>query len=131
MFYTRFNKIFRAREARRNESKLAKEPLPAAYAEFWNTHQSELGHYYRYLYNIVRFIKDEGQESGPYIRLIRAQLSDQELLLLFYNCVSENGGNFTALVVEFSLLDNMPRMKVLDQSHLDLIEPKAFDRNVL
>ena len=131
VFYTRFNKEFRAREARYNESKLAKVPLPAAYTEFWRTHQSELGHYYRYLYNIVRFIKDEGQESGPYIRLIRAQLSDQELLLLFYNCISENGGNFTPLVVEFSLLDNMPQKKVLDQSHLALIAPKAFDRNAL
>ncbi|MCC5086430.1 putative phage abortive infection protein [Xanthomonas campestris] len=131
VFYTRFNKIFRAREARYNESKRAKKPLSAAYTEFWNTHQSELGHYYRYLYSIVRFIKDEGQEGGPYIRLIRAQLSDQELLLLFYNCISENGGNFTPLVVEFSLLDNMPRMKVLDRSHLNLIAPRAFDRNAL
>ena len=131
VFYTRFNKIFRAREERYYKNVFSSEPLSAAYSEFWNAHQSELGHYYRYLYNIVRFIKDEGQESGPYIRLIRAQLSDQELLLLFYNCISDNGGNFTPLIVEFCLLNNMPRKKALDRDHLNLISQKAFDRDAL
>lgn len=64
MFYTRLSKAFREREAKFRNSRFAKEPLSAAYTDFWNSHQSELGHYYRYLYNIVRFIKEEGQEKG-------------------------------------------------------------------
>lgn len=129
IFYTRLNKIFRDKEDRYKSKKWSDRTLELTYRTFWKQHQTELGHYYRYLYSIIRFIKDEGFQDGPYLRLVRAQLSDQELLLLFYNCITGNGGNFTPLVEEFSLLNNMPSIRVLDQGHLSLISPRAFDRN--
>lgn len=101
--------------------------LKRSYKEFWLEHQHELGHYFRFLYNIVRFIKESEHEKSLYIRLIRAQLSDQELLLIFYNCIaSEQGERFKPLVEEFALLDNMPTLRVLSTEHLALIDGAAF-----
>lgn len=125
-FYTRLNKIYRENKAKANGKYGEDSVVSLSYDLFWKDHQTELGHYYRYLYNIVRFIKETNFVDGPYLRLVRAQLSDQELLLLFYNCVSKNGGNFTALVEEFSLLDNLPRIRLLDKSHEAMLKPSAF-----
>lgn len=126
VFYRRLNKTYRENKEKGSAKHSNQAILRLSYQLFWKDHQTELGHYFRYLYNIVRFVKEEGFIDGPYLRLVRAQLSDQELLLLFYNCVSPNGGNFTSLVEEFSLLDNMPTIRLLDKAHQALIQPIAF-----
>lgn len=127
VFYTRFNKIYRENKEKANGKHSEESVIKLAYQLFWKDHQTELGHYFRYLYNVVRFIKDANQINGPYLRLIRAQLSDQELLLIFYNCISSNGGNFTPLVVEFSILDNLPTIRLLNKNHQNMINSKAFN----
>lgn len=126
IFYKRLDKKYKTRMLL-----VAKDTnfqiLESAYKEFWLEHQHELGHYFRFLYNIVRFIKETDYQSGLYIRLIRAQLSDQELLLIFYNCIASNHGErFKPLVEEFALLDNMPTLRVLSNEHLALIDRAAF-----
>ncbi len=126
IFYTRLNKIYRANKDKAQGRYDERNVINLSYQLFWKQHQTELGHYFRYLYNLVRLVKDEGFQAGPYLRLVRAQLSDQELLLLFYNCISDNGGNFTPLVEEFNLLNNMPRIRLLDKKHENFIAPAAF-----
>lgn len=126
VFYTRFNKIYRENKKKADGRHSEESVLKLSYDLFWREHQTELGHYFRYLYNIIRFIKDERQLDGPYTRLVRAQLSDQELLLLFYNCISNNGGNFTPLVENYALLDNMPKIRLLERGHEKMLDPRAF-----
>lgn len=129
VFYTRLNKIYRENIQKANGKHSNEEVLRLSYKLFWKNHQVELGHYFRYLYNVIRFIKDSGFVEGPYLRLIRAQLSDQEALILFYNCIaSEYGKNFKDLAEEFALLDNMPKIRVLQSSHLSLIDASAFTK---
>lgn len=127
VFYTRLNKIYRDQVGKSNGKYSDESILRLSYKLFWKKHQVELGHYFRYLYNTVRYVKESAFVDGPYIRLIRAQLSDQETLLLFYNCIaSEHGGNFKTLAEEFSLLDNMPKIRVLKEAHLELIASNAL-----
>lgn len=126
VFYTRFNKEYRKHVEQGKGRYTEQQYIELAYQIFWKNHQTELGHYYRYLYNIVRFVEEEGFEGGPYLRLIRAQISDQELLLLFYNCVTKNGGNFTRLVEKYALLDNMPKIRILNEEHLSLLDSTAY-----
>ncbi len=125
VFYTRLAKHFRATEEAHPEM-TQQELIDLAYKRFWNDTQSELGHYFRYLYNIIRFVKDSDVETTTYIRLLRAQISDQEMLLLFYNCLMPQGAAFKKLVEEFALLDNMPRIKLLEKSHEELLEQSAY-----
>lgn len=126
VFYTRFNKIYRENKEKSNGRHTEESVVNLAYQLFWKEHQTELGHYFRYLYNVIRFVKESQRANGPYLRLIRAQLSDQELLLLFYNCISNNGGNFTSLAEEFALLDNIPKVRLLHKKHEGMLNPSAF-----
>ena len=62
-----------------------------AYERLVAYRQSDLGHYFRTLYNIIKFIANsEVENKQVYFNLIRAQLSSNELSLLFFNCLSSN-----------------------------------------
>lgn len=61
----------------------------------FNGYSAQLAHYYRHLYQTVKFvansnlIKYEGKRN--YLRILRAQLSNQEQAMLFYNWCSQFG----------------------------------------
>lgn len=99
-----------------------------AYEFLAGTRQSFVGHYFRTLYNIVKFIAtSEVENKQPYINILRAQLSSSELTLLFYNCISKYGSEkFTPLVEKFGLLENMDFSRLLDQRHRELFNESAF-----
>lgn len=79
-----------------NES-LKREVYERVFKEYGNT----VGHYYRNLYRIFRFIEEEDfdnfnendvKEKNKYRGILRAQLSSQELIMLFYNISYSNKG---------------------------------------
>ena len=80
------------------------------YLRYYNKNQSELAHYFRNLYHIIKLIKNSDiEDKQRYASIVRAQLSTHESLLLFYNCLSKHGNEkFKPLVEEFHLLKNMP-----------------------
>lgn len=128
VFYARLEKIYH-KGAGCPPGSTSEEIIRFAYQNFWDKHQVELGHYFRYLYNLMGFVRDSDFVDGPYLRLIKAQLSDQELLILFYNCIaSEYGRKFKALATDLSVFDNMPIVKILDQSHYGMISEHAFSK---
>ena len=61
-----------------------------------------------------------------YAQLVRAQLSSQEQLLLFYNCLHPVGENFKPLIEEFEMLEHLPKDRLLDEAHVKLYNPPAF-----
>lgn len=66
------------------------------YEEFHVEFAQQLSHYFRYIYNLFKFIVRERAEFGDanlYINLIQAQLSTAELGLIFYNALSKYGKN--------------------------------------
>ena len=100
----------------------------AAYEEFSGVRQALVGHYFRTLYNIVKFIAtSEVENKQTYINILRAQLSSAELTLLFYNCISKYGSEkFKLLVEKFGLLENMDFSKLHDPKHRELFKESAF-----
>ncbi len=108
------------------------EKLRLSYQAFWKNWQKDLGHYFRTLYTIFIFLKesDFGEEDRKiYANIVRAQLSDYELIMIFYNCLSCHGENFRPLAEEFALFDNMPIELVFEESHLDPFSNSAFGAN--
>lgn len=100
-----------------------------AYAEFWKRNRHDLGHYFRFLYNLIRFVDDahlpligdeEGDPKKKYMKILRAQLSDGELVMLFYNMLSAPGYRFRQYSKKYELLDNLPRGLLLHGSHVIL-----------
>lgn len=109
--------------------KVKEDNANAAYKNFFEQNHSDLGHYFRTIYNIVKFIND-GKPANPkyYTSLLRSQLSTYEHLLLFYNCQSKYGDKkFKPLIIQFSMLDNMSISELLDQEHKDFYPPKAYE----
>ncbi|EDN70296.1 hypothetical protein BGP_4809 [Beggiatoa sp. PS] len=88
------------------------EEYKGIYEDFYSKgQQHEIGHYFRHLYHILKFIS-ESQDvdmSENYANLVRAQLSGEELVLLFYNCRCKkpNFETFYKLVENFELLKDM------------------------
>ncbi len=103
-----------------------------SYAQFYEDYQSELGHYFRTLYNIIKFVRNSDIPNKTfYTYLVRAQLSSQELLLLFYNALSNLGSEkFKPLIEEFALLKTVPLNLLLDrETHYSLYERGAYGKD--
>ncbi len=75
----------------------------AAHDHLWKSYQNDLAHYYRYLYNIIRFINESDVNKLRYSRILRAQLSDFELLVLFYNGLFPLAAKFKEYVEFFTV----------------------------
>ncbi|MHA2367166.1 MAG: putative phage abortive infection protein [Candidatus Hodarchaeales archaeon] len=71
----------------------------SAYDKFFNNYQHDVGHYFRNLYTIYKFVDDSAVENKKdYTRIIRAQLSSCELSLLFYNSLLDKNKNFMIFI---------------------------------
>jgi hypothetical protein len=100
-----------------------------SYDHFYDKYQSDLGHYFRVLYNIFRYIDQSDFSNDIYAKILRAQLSNQELLIIFYNCATERGKAFAALAERFELYDNMDTERLLRPEHIELATKKSFGKN--
>ncbi len=133
-----------------------KETLNEDYLKCYEKVQTDFGHYFRNLYRIIKFV-DETEfhthsELGTspddkkyidllkyslpnhntkykYTSMVRAQLSDYELLWLFYNCLSENGvEKFKPYIEKYSLLKNLPKDKLHNQEIVNEYNESAFEK---
>jgi hypothetical protein len=86
--------------------------------EVYNKHRAVFGHYFRNLFHIVKFVAETKEldlieiEEDPnvrynYVKIIRAQLSSYEILLLAYNGLTTYGGPFRENINKFKLLKNI------------------------
>lgn len=98
-----------------------------AYTHFFGDNQHEIGHYFRNLYRVFKFIDEtsvfddrsgsffSGDRFAPspmarkqqYASIMRAQLSSYELALLFYNSLHAIGAKFKPLIETYALFENM------------------------
>jgi len=93
---------------------------------------SYLGHYYRHLYQIVKFVVKQEfmsyEDKRKYLRILRAQLSNQEQVMLFYNWLSdfgsqweeinENGNKFFS---DYRMIHNIWPEMVFDEFDIEKI----------
>ena len=73
---------------------------------------TRLDHYFRHLYRIFKFIHYndflDNKEKYNYTSIVRSQLSDYELIILYYNCLSENGSEkFKPLIETYAVFKNL------------------------
>lgn len=83
--------------------------IEKTYTEFYNNLQDDLGHYFRFLFHIVNYVHaSRDVDRGFYMKLLFAQLSNSELILLAYNCALGRGQTrFKPLIEEYSGLTNI------------------------
>lgn len=100
--------------------------------KYYGGHQYKLGHYFRHLYQSVKYIHVQRilsyDEKYDYIKTLRAQLSTVEQYLLFYNSLSFMGREWelnyvskgeTAknkfLFTKYNFIKNLPDLTVLGE----------------
>jgi hypothetical protein len=89
-------------------------------------------HYFRHMYQLFKLIisqfpkKEEEKLRRFYINLVVAQLSANQLVVLFYNCLSDEGlsysgdvpeQKFRKIVTEYGMMDNTDRNLLMNESH--------------
>lgn len=128
---------------------LSQDPLQSAevlkgkqyYGEYFEKYVKKagcnVGYFYRYIYNIVNFVygqnafRDE-HDKEKYLNLLQAQLSDEELALLFYDAISKYGENkeghhyFRDMLDETHFLENIKPQVLLDRKHCYFYPKTAF-----
>lgn len=87
---------------------LLKNIVNQLYLDFFLPNVSHLGHYYRHLYHIIKYVDDSNvQDAKQYIDILQAQLSNDELYLLAINGISNYGRRkLLPLMDKYSFLEN-------------------------
>jgi hypothetical protein len=98
-----------------------------------------LGHYFRNLYQALKIIDKypdetlEVKNKRKYSGILRAQLSSNELALLFINCLEGmvDRGEFRNLVIRYQMLEHLPLMEsngiyFLKGANIPIADSSAF-----
>jgi hypothetical protein len=94
---------------------IGKATLSRSYSPF-RGHQNFLGNYYRHLYQTVKFVVKQNdniinkEQKIDYLRTLRAQLSDFEQIMLYYNASSKFGIDWikNLYFTDYKMIHNLP-----------------------
>ena len=102
--------------------------IDSFYNELFHGRESELGHYFRSLYHLVKFVNDSSiGNKKRYIDLIQAYLTDAELHCTFYNGIAIYGRkHFLHLLDEYSFLENIKHRGDIFEKQFEMFYPKTF-----
>lgn len=100
-------------------------------------HENKLGHYYRHLYHTVKYVVEYNKgdvsyaEKRKYLRLLRAQLSNYEQVMLFYNWFSGYGENWekNKYFTEFRMIHNLSDKLLFDPEYFGTIKESLRLKN--
>ncbi|MEG8041306.1 putative phage abortive infection protein [Sphingomonas sp. LR59] len=94
-------------------------------------HFDALGHYFRFTYSIIQFADTKfGKDAYEYVRILRAQLSDSEQLIIALNCLFGHGqGSFKQFTEKFALLNNVSKERIEIYELRERFSDSAFSRS--
>lgn len=84
---------------------------------FYAGNREQLAVHFRELYQLARLVAEseiDEEDRVLYAKCIRGQLSDGELVILRYNCLSGNGFAMRRFVNHFNLLKHLPLMSIFE-----------------
>lgn len=120
-FHEEMKKVFDASKRSEEDEKILE-----VNEKFWAKHHQDLAHYYRYFYNLIRFVDESAVEKVKYIRILRAQLSNYELAVMFYNGLRPEAEKSKTFIEAYSMFDNLPTGLLFDAVHVDKYGGSAF-----
>ncbi|MBK1612911.1 hypothetical protein CKO44_05430 [Rubrivivax gelatinosus] len=130
-YFKRCLKKYYDEEVLTNPTVLESEIIKLAFMRMYSEHRHNLGHYFRFIYNIFRYIHEssiEYEEKLRYCRIVRSQLSDYELLLLFYNGLNTYGNEkFKPLIEDYAIFNNLPLDLLLNAVHKSYYASTAYE----
>lgn len=99
-----------------------------------NNEVGRLDHYFRQLYSLFKMIEDnkklDDEGKYEYARIVRSTLSQYELVLLFYNCLSSHGAEkFKPLIEDYAVMNNLRKELLAVADDEGLYSPRAYQKN--
>ena len=94
-------------------------------------------HYFRHLYHIFKYIDTsdliEDKERYEYASIVRSQLSDYELVMLFYNCLAQKDSGieenkFKPLIEKYAIFNNLRKDLLAKEEHLNEYNDGAYKK---
>lgn len=94
-------------------------------------------HYFRHLYHIFKYIDIsdliEDKERYEYASMVRSQLSDYELVMLFYNCLAQKDSGieenkFKPLIEKYAIFNNLRKELLAKEEHLNEYNDGAYKK---
>lgn len=115
-------------EFERYNSMVCDEKLEYVYSKFFNIYEN-CGYYFRHLYRLLRHIDDAEKEESSlsndldyvakkykqYAEYIQAQMSTNEMLMVFYNCFLFDKAR--KLIIKYEILQNLSKQNLLMEQH--------------
>lgn len=94
-----------------------------------------LDHYFRHLYNIFKMINEhtgfDDKAKYEYARIVRSTLSQYELILLFYNCLSSHGDEkFKPLIEKYAVFNNIRKDLLAKPEDINKYVNTAYDLKI-
>jgi Putative phage abortive infection protein len=105
---------------------MANDKTIERYEKMYEDHHSDLGHYFRFSYNMLRAVDTSGSVKAKHRKLIRALFSDEELLVIFYNAQTDLGKDFITYIEKFELFDNLPVQRLVKPEHKKWVSDKCY-----
>lgn len=95
------------------------------YSKYNSSNNGVFGHYFRNLYRILKMIHDSeysDAEKKKHARILRAQLSMDELTVLFLNCLPGvcDKGEFSELLIQYQILEHVSITKLINPNNTSL-----------
>ena len=122
------------------EKEMAEGCISDFFDSFVKEQDFSMGYFFRYIYNTINFVvterKDVKDENGNndiqrYLNILQAQLSNEELALIFYDALSSLGKDkhgikkFHSLLDTYQFLENIDERFLLNRNH-HIFYPKTF-----
>ena len=98
------------------------------WGEVYESYFSCLDHYFRNLYYVLRYVDGLNDDiRDEYVKIVRAQLSAYEIVLLFCFSLSDIGTDFKAIIEKYALFQDIPKKELnLLNDYLCLYSIEAY-----
>ena len=138
------NAIKEAKESKKKEVPLKfdnitlgdlEKTIISTYESFYANYHYNLGHFFRFVYHIVKYVIDnygKDEDRKMYLGILQAQLSNDELGLLFFNCISKYSINskgehkFHEWVDRYQLLQNIDVQNIINAEYIAFYPETTF-----
>lgn len=110
---------------------LAYEYARNKYSHFFIKNRKAFAHYFRTMYRLVTIVTSSDilksdREKMKYIKIIRSQMTEKELLLIYYDIHSPYAGKARQVFYEYNLLKHLPPLSKLEINNKHRITESAY-----
>lgn len=100
--------------------------IEQSWKRYWLDNQAKLNHYFRSLESIILTIENTSAHKTKYVNLVKSQLSNQELCIIFYYGLSIEGENLKPQLNRYKIFQHLPKNLLIDGSHAQFYASNAF-----